>query len=64
MVPSVHIYVYSPKVKSHVYVENYFCACRPVGGQGGSIGTLTQLPLNARRVFFQTHVRKGGVISV
>ena len=29
-----------------------FVDCRPVGGQGGSIGTLTQLPRNARRDFF------------
>ena len=26
--------------------------CRPIGGQQGSIGTLTQLPRNARRDFF------------
>ena len=37
---------------------------RPVGGQrGGSIGTLTQLPRNAPRDFFQTHARRCGVVS-
>ena len=37
--------------------------CRPVGGQRGSIGTLTQLPRNARHDFFQTHARRCGVKS-
>ena len=30
---------------------------------GVSIGTLTQLPRNARRNFFQTHARRCGVVS-
>ena len=34
-----------------------FVECRPVGGQRGSIGTLTQSPGNAGRDFLQTHAR-------
>ena len=43
----------------HVYVENYFCrvsSTRPVGGQRGTLGILTQLPRNARRGFFFKHM--------
>ena len=36
----------------------------PVGGQGGSIGTVTHLPRNAWRDFFQTHARRCGVVSM
>ena len=40
-----------------------FVERRPVGGQRGSLGTLTQLPRNAPRDFFQTHARRCGVVS-
>ena len=35
-----------------------FVECRPVGGQQGSIGTLTQLPRNARCDFFSNTCQK------
>ena len=43
-----------------------FAECRAVGGQrrGVSIGTLKQLPRNARRDIFQTHARRCGVVSM
>ena len=34
-------------------MESYICRVSPIGGQRGSIGTLMQLPRNARRDFFK-----------
>ena len=36
----------------------FFVMSRPVGGQQGSIGTLRQLPRNARRDFFSNTRQK------
>ena len=38
--------------------EIIFVESPSVGGQGGSKGTLTQLPRNTRCDFFQTYVRR------
>ena len=54
IVSYIHIYVYSPKVKDHVYVENYFCRVFSCWwSTRGSIGTLTQFPLDQTHPFLK-----------
>ena len=57
--------MYSRKVKDHVYVENYFCrvfSCWWL--TRGSIGTLTQFPLDQTHPFLKGFLLIGETILI
>ena len=64
---SPHLCIATKGQRSSVlgYVENYFCRVSfRWWSTWGSIGTLTQLPRNAPRNFFQTHARRCLMVSM